>query len=180
MKFRSHRGGVYYTPENTMPAFKAAFEAGYEAMETDPQYTKDGVVVLMHDSSLGRTCLTPDGERVHNIKISEHTYEELLQYDAGLMKGEEFRGTRIPRLDELLELLDGSDVVLCLVPGVVFDVHGYRIGYGGGYYDRFLHDYNGACAGLVYRDFILPVLPHGRFDLALPVMITDGGILCAK
>ncbi len=114
MKFRSHRGGVYYTPENTMPAFKAAFAAGYEMIETDPQYTKDGVVVLMHDGSVFRTCLTSEGERVRNVIIAEHTYEELMQYDAGLMKGEEFRGTKIPRLDELLELLDGSDVILCL------------------------------------------------------------------
>ena len=73
-----------------------------------------------------------------------------------------------------------TDTSLCLVPGVVFDTHGYRIGYGGGYYDRFLHEYQGASAGVVYRDFILPSLPRGRFDLALPVMITDGGILCAK
>lgn len=69
---------------------------------------------------------------------------------------------------------------LCLVPGVVFDTHGYRIGYGGGYYDRFLHDYGGARAGVVYREFILPTLPYGRFDLSLPVMFTETGILCAK
>ena len=69
---------------------------------------------------------------------------------------------------------------LCLVPGVVFDTHGYRIGYGGGYYDRFLHDYHGSLAGVIYRDFILPSIPYGRYDLALPVMITDSGIVCAK
>lgn len=69
---------------------------------------------------------------------------------------------------------------LCLVPGVVFDRHGYRIGYGGGYYDRFLHNFRGSVVGVVYRDFIIPSLPYGRYDLALPVMITDGGIVCAK
>ena len=46
MIFRSHRGGVFYTPENTMPAFRAAFEAGFEQIETDPQYTKDGKIVV--------------------------------------------------------------------------------------------------------------------------------------
>ena len=73
-----------------------------------------------------------------------------------------------------------GETALCLVPGVVFDRYGYRIGYGGGYYDRFLHAYSGASAGVIYRDFILPSLPRGRYDLALPVMITDGGIICAK
>ncbi len=85
-----------------------------------------------------------------------------------------------PPADAPVYEASATDTSLCLVPGVVFDVHGYRIGYGGGYYDRFLHDYTGASAGVVYRDFILPSLPRGRFDLALPVMITDGGILCAK
>lgn len=69
---------------------------------------------------------------------------------------------------------------LCLVPGVVFDRHGYRIGYGGGYYDRFLHGFRGSLAGIVYRDFIIPAVPCGRFDLPLPVMFTDAGAVCAK
>ncbi len=69
---------------------------------------------------------------------------------------------------------------LCLVPGVVFDVHGFRIGYGGGYYDRFLHNYQGSVAGVIYREFILPSVPHGRYDLALPVMISEKGMIQAK
>ena len=69
---------------------------------------------------------------------------------------------------------------LCLVPGVVFDTRGYRIGYGGGYYDRFLHGYGGSAAGIIYREFILPTLPSGRYDLALSVMITEHGMVCAK
>jgi hypothetical protein len=48
------------------------------------------------------------------IRVGESTYEELLSYDAGIAFGEEFRGTSIPRLEELLELLDGSDTVLDL------------------------------------------------------------------
>ena len=75
----------------------------------------------------------------------------------------------------------GTDAsTLCLVPGVVFDRRGYRIGYGGGYYDRFLHGFRGSLAGIVYRDFIISSVPYGRFDLPVPVMITDAGIVCAK
>ena len=115
MKFRSHRGGVYYTPENTMPAFRAAFAAGYESIETDPQYTRDGVVVLMHDASINRTCRNADGSPIERpVYVANSTYEELLSYDAGIAKGEAFRGTKIPRLDELLALLDGSGTILCL------------------------------------------------------------------
>ena len=75
---------------------------------------------------------------------------------------------------------DSDASTLCLVPGVVFDRHGYRIGYGGGYYDRFLNGFSGSLAGIIYRDFIIPSVPFGRFDLPLPVMITDAGIVCAK
>lgn len=85
-----------------------------------------------------------------------------------------------PSADAPIYTEEEGEPSLCLVPGVVFDRFGYRIGYGGGYYDRFLHEYRGASAGVVYRDFILPSIPRGRFDLALPVMITDGGIVCAK
>lgn len=75
---------------------------------------------------------------------------------------------------------DPGHATLCLVPGVVFDTRGYRIGYGGGYYDRFLHSFGGSVAGVIYREFILPSLPFGRYDLALPVMITETGMVRSK
>ena len=115
MLYRSHRGGVYYTPENTMPAFEYALKAGYDFIETDPQLTRDGVVVLMHDDTINRTCRNPDGSPIAEpIKVSDVTYAELMQYDAGIAMGDAFRGTRIPRLDELLSLVQGHGVALAL------------------------------------------------------------------
>ena len=114
MKFRAHRGHAA-CPENTMLAFKKAFEDGFEEIETDPQLTKDGVIVLMHDNAINRTCRNRDGSPIaQEILVKESTYEELLGYDAGIAFGAEFSGTPIPRLEELLELLDGSNVVLDL------------------------------------------------------------------
>ena len=115
MLYRSHRGGVYYTPENTMPAFQYALDAGYDYIETDPQLTKDGVVVLMHDGTINRTCRNADGSPIkETVTVSEATYEELMQYDAGIARGEEFRGTRIPTLDELLSAAEGKNVIIAL------------------------------------------------------------------
>lgn len=115
MIFRSHRGGTYYTPENTMPAFRAAFEAGFEQIETDPQFTRDGVIVLMHDGTINRTCRNADGSPIEReLRVCDLTYAELMEFDAGIAHSEKFRGTRVPRLEELLELLDGSDVLLDL------------------------------------------------------------------
>ena len=115
MLYRSHRGGVYYTPENTMPAFEYALKAGYDFIETDPQLTRDGVVVLIHDKTINRVCRNADGSRIAEpIKVSDVTYAELMQYDAGIALDEKFKGTRIPRLDELLALVQGHDVALSL------------------------------------------------------------------
>lgn len=68
------------------------------------------------------------------------------------------------------------DNCICIVPAVVYDKKGYRIGYGGGYYDRYLSGFRGTVVGIAYRDFIIPNVPHGRFDLAVDVLISEGGI----
>ncbi|MBQ8310041.1 MAG: hypothetical protein IJX80_03400 [Clostridia bacterium] len=112
-QFRAHRGGSSYTPENTMPAFIEAVRLGFEYIETDPQLTRDGVLVLMHDSSINRTCRNADGSAIDgDVYIKDLTYEELLQYDAGIRMGEKFKGTKIPTLDELLAYVEGKDVIV--------------------------------------------------------------------
>lgn len=115
MLYRSHRGGVYYTPENTMPAFLQAMKDGYDQIETDPQLTADGVVVLMHDGTVNRTCRNADGSPIGEpVEVSGVTYAELMQYDAGIAMGEQFKGTKIPRLDELLAAAEGTGIEISL------------------------------------------------------------------
>jgi len=115
MVYRSHRGGVYYTPENTMSAFRDALEKGFAYIETDPQLTKDGVIVLIHDDTINRTCRNLDGTEIkEKIYVKDLTYKELMQFDAGIAMGERFRGEKIPRLDELLAAAENYDVVIAL------------------------------------------------------------------
>lgn len=62
---------------------------------------------------------------------------------------------------------------VCVVPGLAFDNGGYRLGYGKGYYDRFLSGYNGFTCGLCYSYNVVRYLPHGRFDRNVGLFITD-------
>ena len=80
--------------------------------------------------------------------------------------------------DETLPAFDteAPSCSVCFIPAVVTDKNGYRIGYGGGYYDRFLSSFNGAAATVVYSDFIISSVPHGRYDAASDMIITEGGI----
>ena len=70
--------------------------------------------------------------------------------------------------------------VLCIVPAVVYDRRGYRVGYGGGYYDRFFGKFKPASVGVVYEEFILRSVPHGRFDISVDVVVSERGIYACK
>lgn len=80
--------------------------------------------------------------------------------------------------DESLPIYDRHSVenAVCIVPALVYDKKGYRLGYGKGYYDRYLGSFNGSKVGMIYTDFILDQLPRGRFDLSVDFMVTERGI----
>lgn len=69
---------------------------------------------------------------------------------------------------------------ICIVPGLVFDRAGYRVGYGKGYYDRFLSGYRETKLGLVYSDYILECVPRGRFDRHVDILVCEKGVKIAS
>jgi 5-formyltetrahydrofolate cyclo-ligase len=86
-------------------------------------------------------------------------------------------GIREPK--ESLPVYDpehSTGVAICFVPGLAFDVYGYRLGYGKGYYDKFMNVFRGSTIGVAYTSQILPSLPRGRFDKHCDVLITEKGI----
>lgn len=100
----AHRGYSSVAPENTIPAFIAAAENGFNTVECDISWTKDSVPVILHDSSINRTARTEKGKKLFwPRKCSNLTYDQLLKYDFGVWKGEEFKGTKIPSFNELLD-----------------------------------------------------------------------------
>ncbi len=92
----AHRGNTVNAPENTLAAYQIAVEEGAEMIETDVHISKDGRLVIMHDSSLGRT--TNFTGYVH-----EYTLEELRTADAGSWFSSSFKDERIPTIEEAMD-----------------------------------------------------------------------------
>jgi len=115
---QGHRGTRGLAPENTLPAFARAIEIGVTTLELDTNITRDGVVVVAHDSVLNPDIARgPDGEWIAKPgpPIHELRFLELQRYDVGRLKpGTPYAGrypeqvpvdgTRIPRLADVFEL----------------------------------------------------------------------------
>jgi len=97
----SHRGEHLHHPENTLPAFRAAIDAGADFIEVDVRTTSDGRLVLSHDASVDRTT-NGHGE------VARMTFEEIRKLDAGAKSGAEFAGTEIPTFEQVFELAKGK------------------------------------------------------------------------
>ncbi|MBR0454358.1 MAG: 5-formyltetrahydrofolate cyclo-ligase [Clostridia bacterium] len=83
-------------------------------------------------------------------------------------------GIREPRADAERATL--SDRTLCIVPALAVDADGYRLGYGKGYYDRFLKGFCGTSAGVVYSFFKINSVPRDQYDLAVDLIITERNV----
>ncbi len=66
---------------------------------------------------------------------------------------------------------------VCFVPALVFDRNGFRIGYGKGFYDRYLSSFSGAKMGVEYSTCVVNTLPRGRFDAAVDFLVTEKGVI---
>lgn len=108
-----HRGARARRPENTLPAFRYAIEQGVDFLELDVAVTKDNVLVVSHDPLINDTiCSGPKTE----IPIHTLTLAELNRYDCGAKRNPLFKtqvpvpGTRIPTLDQVFDLSNGTTV----------------------------------------------------------------------
>jgi len=100
---QAHKGDSKRAPENTMAAFRAACDAGYEFIELDPKYTADGVCVLHHDWTVNRTGRLKSGEALPtDTRVDALTLAELRELDFGVWFSEDFRGEVIPTFEEAI------------------------------------------------------------------------------
>ena len=100
----AHRGDLSNAPENTLPAFRSAYESGADGIELDVRLTRDDQLVVFHDRGL---------RRIGGVRglVSNTTLDEMRSLDAGEWFGPEFRGLRVPTLDEVFELLPSGFLI---------------------------------------------------------------------
>jgi len=92
----AHRGGPVYKPENTLAAFHNAIDSGADWLEFDVQRTKDGVLVVFHDTTVERTT---NGSG----NVADFTFDQLQALDAG-------DGERVPAFKEVIALAKEAGV----------------------------------------------------------------------
>lgn len=106
--FIAHRGASYLAPENTVASAKLAWELGADAVEVDVYLSQDNRVMVIHDKNTKRTC---SGKKTHEIKKTPSVL--LRDLDAGSWKGKEFKGEKIPFIEEIIETVpEGKTLVI--------------------------------------------------------------------
>ena len=126
----AHRGASNGSPENTVAAVRAAVQHGADMVEVDVQRSRDGALVLMHDTTLLRTT---DARRVFPRRapwrVGDFTLAELRRLDAGSWKSPAFAGEPVPTLAEVVTAVRGAGAGLVLEvkspglhPGIVSDL----------------------------------------------------------
>jgi 5-formyltetrahydrofolate cyclo-ligase len=76
-----------------------------------------------------------------------------------------------------LPTVNPGTIDLALVPGLAFDRHGWRLGYGGGFFDRFLSQFSGVNLGITFDALLLDSLPHDTYDIPLNYVVTEKGLV---
>ena len=148
----------------SLPAFlKADVILGFYPLRGEP----DVLPILRLALSLGKQLALPLCH-TESSTMTFHLVSSLEDTEPGSF------GIREPSADKPI-LTDFSNA-LCFVPALCFDRRGHRIGYGKGYYDRFLADYNGESVGVTYEELLFDRLPCEPTDKAIPMIITEGGI----
>ena len=104
-----------------------------------------------------------------------------------LVKGSEMIAVEVKGIDDLepnkmgiLEPKSGdevTDVDLTITPGLAFDKNGFRLGYGGGYYDKFFAKVDTIRMGIGYSDQYVESLVHEDYDKALEYLLTEEGLI---
>lgn len=122
----------------------------------------------------GKTVLFPRcDKKTHTMKYhSVRSLDELAVDSYGICEP--------PEENPVYDVENEKGSAVCFVPGLVYDKAGFRLGYGKGFYDRYLSSFSGCTIGVVYSDYILREVPRGRYDVSVDILLTEKGVRVTK
>ncbi|MFK9093291.1 5-formyltetrahydrofolate cyclo-ligase [Bacillus salipaludis] len=83
-------------------------------------------------------------------------------------------------IEALTTEVPANQIDLLIVPGLAYTLEGYRLGFGGGYYDRYLPNFAGKTLSLAFKEQIIPQFPVEGFDIPVAKIITNEGTVYIK
>jgi len=108
-------------------------------------------------------------EENHRMVFHEYDPDRMIRHPFGMAE---------PSPDS--PVIHPTEIELALVPGVAFDCRGFRLGYGGGYFDRFLENFQGISAGISFHALLLEAVPRAVHDIAMQWVVTENGVFKAN
>ena len=116
----------------------------------------------------GKTWVLPRILSEENHSMSFHPYDpqRLILHPLGMAE---------PQAD--LPVVAPEQIELVLTPGLAFDRQGWRLGYGGGYYDRFLQAFGGVSLGVTFNALLREELPRNQNDIRMHWVVSEKGLL---
>lgn len=132
----------------------------------------DTAMIIEKLWKLGKTVVVP---KCHpkSKEMSFYAIEQFSQLETVYMDLQE------PIIEET-KLITKDHIETIIVPGIVFNKKGYRIGYGGGYYDRYLINFEGDLIALAFDEQVVNYVPVETHDIPVHTIITDTALIqCA-
>lgn len=118
----------------------------------------------MNGKTMAIPKVEPKKRTMHFYKINDFTNLETNRY--GIFEPMEGEGAIVSR----------TEIDLLIIPCLAFDNKCYRLGYGGGYYDRFLVDYYGIACGVAFECQKITTIPIDHYDIPLNMIVTEENI----
>ena len=104
-RHNAHLGFFSMAPNNTMAAFELAAASGFSSCICVPKWTKDNVLVCIHDDTINKTARDKDGKKAEEPEyVWDKTYGELSEYEYGSYKNEIYKGAKMPLLEDFFSL----------------------------------------------------------------------------
>lgn len=129
--------------------------------------------IIKHSISVGKRVGVP----ITIPNTRDMLVSEILDFDKELEMG--YYNILTPK-KEFIRKVSPDIVDLVLVPGLIFSRDGYRVGYGGGYYDRFLNSLNVLKIGLCFHLQLQEKVPVGKYDIPVDIIVTDDEIIYCR